>query len=44
MPEYFLALDALPQTASGKLLKRALVDQVREGRLAPEPVRWDRKG
>jgi acyl-CoA synthetase (AMP-forming)/AMP-acid ligase II len=42
MPEYFLAVDAIPLTATGKLLKRVLVDQVREGRLRPEPVRWER--
>ena len=42
MPEYFLAVDTMPLTATGKLLKRALVDQVRDGRLRPEPVRWER--
>jgi acyl-CoA synthetase len=40
MPEYFLALDAIPLTATGKILKRALVEQARDGRLVPEPVRW----
>ncbi len=44
MPEYFLALEALPLTATGKLLKRALVDQVREGRLTPQPVRSEGRG
>lgn len=31
MPEYFLGLDAFPLTASGKILKRTLVDMVRRG-------------
>jgi acyl-CoA synthetase len=40
MPEYFIALDAFPLTASGKILKRELVEWTRSGRLKPEPVRW----
>lgn len=40
MPEYYLALDAFPMTASGKVLKRDLVDLVRAGALQPEPVRF----
>jgi acyl-CoA synthetase len=40
MPEFFIALDAFPLTASGKILKRELVDWTRSGRLKPEPVRW----
>lgn len=39
MPEYFIALDEIPLTASGKMFKRGLVQDVREGRLAIEPVR-----
>ena len=39
MPEYFVALDALPLTASGKILKRALVEQVSAGAIRPAPVR-----
>jgi acyl-CoA synthetase len=39
LPEYYLALDALPLTASGKVLKRALVEQVTDGRLRPQAVR-----
>ena len=42
MPEYFIALDAFPLTASGKILKRELVEWTRAGRIAPEPVRWTR--
>jgi acyl-CoA synthetase len=41
MPEYFVALDAMPLTATGKMLKRALVERVRDGTLKPEPVRWE---
>jgi acyl-CoA synthetase len=40
MPEYFVALDAFPLTASGKVLKRELQEWVRIGRIAPQPVRW----
>lgn len=40
MPEFFLELDAFPLTASGKVLKREMVEQVRSGVLAPVPVRF----
>jgi acyl-CoA synthetase len=40
MPEYFAVLDAFPLGPTGKILKRELVTWVRDGRLAPEPVRW----
>ena len=40
MPEYFIALDAFPLTASGKILKRELVEWAKSGRIQPEPVRW----
>jgi acyl-CoA synthetase len=40
MPEYFIAMDAFPLTASGKVLKRELQEWVRIGRIAPQPVRW----
>ena len=39
MPEYFLAVQEFPLTASGKILKRELVAQVKAGTLSPEPVR-----
>ena len=42
MPEYFLSMEAFPLTASGKILKRRLVEMVEEGALRPEPVRWRR--
>ncbi|MBX9757255.1 MAG: acyl--CoA ligase [Beijerinckiaceae bacterium] len=40
MPEYFLALDDLPLTASGKILKRELVRAIVAGELTPQPVRF----
>jgi acyl-CoA synthetase len=40
MPEYFIALDAFPLTASGKILKRELVEMTKAGRITPEPVRF----
>jgi acyl-CoA synthetase len=40
MPEYFLELEGFPLTASGKVLKRRLVEMVLQGELKPEPVRW----
>lgn len=40
MPEYFLALDAFPLTASGKILKRELQAWAKSGRIAPQAVRW----
>jgi len=40
MPEYFIAMTAYPLTASGKILKRELVEWARSGRLQPTPVRW----
>ena len=43
MPEYFLRVDAFPLTASGKILKRTLVDMVKRGELEPAPVRYSSK-
>ena len=40
MPEYFLRLDQFPLTASGKILKRSLVDMTTRGELSPTPVRY----
>lgn len=40
MPEYFVRLDAFPQTASGKILKRELVEWAKASRIKPLPVRW----
>ena len=40
MPEYFIRMDAYPLTASGKILKRELVEWAKSGRIVPTPVRW----
>jgi acyl-CoA synthetase len=40
MPEYVLTLDEIPLTPNGKMLKRAIVEDIAQGRLAPLPVRW----
>ena len=42
MPEFLIRLDAFPLTASGKILKRELVQMVKRGELSPQPVRFDR--
>ncbi|MFT4115388.1 class I adenylate-forming enzyme family protein [Bradyrhizobium sp.] len=41
MPEYFIQLDSLPLTASGKVLKRKLAEDASQGRIKPEPIRFD---
>src|SRR5712691_5149065 len=43
MPEYFIAMTAYPLTASGKILKRELIEWAKSGRIAPVPVRWTGK-
>ena len=40
MPEYFLRMESFPLTASGKILKRELVDMHRRGEIDPAPVRF----
>lgn len=40
MPEYYIVMDELPLTASGKILKRELADWARQGRITPGPCRW----
>jgi acyl-CoA synthetase len=40
MPEYFLSLEAFPLTASGKILKRVLVEQAKRGDITPMPIRF----
>ena len=42
MPEFFIRVDTFPLTASGKILKRELVQMVKRGELLPQPVRFDR--
>lgn len=43
MPEWFIALDELPLTASGKILKRELTEMVKRGDLDLEAVRYMEK-
>ena len=43
MPEFVLPLDEIPLTPNGKMLKRAIVDWIVEGRVLPQPVRWQAK-
>ena len=40
MPEYFIAMAEFPLTASGKILKRELVEWAKSGRIAPAPARF----
>jgi acyl-CoA synthetase len=40
MPEYFIALEAFPLTASGKILKRELIEWTKQGQISPAAVRW----
>jgi acyl-CoA synthetase (AMP-forming)/AMP-acid ligase II len=40
MPEYFIAMTEYPLTASGKILKRELVEWAKSGQIRPLPVRW----
>jgi acyl-CoA synthetase (AMP-forming)/AMP-acid ligase II len=41
MPEYVLTLDEIPVTPNGKMLKRAIVDWIKDGRITPEPIRFE---
>lgn len=43
MPEFYLRVAEFPLTASGKILKRELVQMVKHGELKPEPVRFGRR-
>ena len=40
MPEYFIVMPAFPLTASGKILKRELIEMTKRGDIKPTPVRW----
>ena len=40
MPEYFIVMPAFPLTASGKILKRELLNWVASGRITPRSVHW----
>jgi acyl-CoA synthetase (AMP-forming)/AMP-acid ligase II len=41
MPEYYLAVDEIPLTASGKIRKIDIVERIRAGELVPTPIRWN---
>jgi acyl-CoA synthetase (AMP-forming)/AMP-acid ligase II len=43
MPEYLLTLDEIPLTPNGKIRKRDILDWIVQGRVKPEPVRWQAK-
>ena len=43
MPEYFIRMDSFPLTASGKILKRVLAEQARQGAIDPAPIRFAAK-
>lgn len=40
MPEWFIAMEALPLTPSGKILKRELTEMAKRGDIAPSAVRY----
>ncbi len=40
MPEYFLRVESFPLTASGKILKRELIEMAKRGTIAPTPIRF----
>ena len=40
MPEYFVRMTQFPLTPSGKILKREMVEMVRDGRIVPDPIRF----
>jgi acyl-CoA synthetase len=40
IPEFFVEVDEIPLTASGKVRKRDVVDWISEGRVRPAAVRW----
>jgi acyl-CoA synthetase len=41
MPERFVLLEAFPLTASGKVLKRELAAWAQDGRISPQPCRFE---
>jgi acyl-CoA synthetase len=43
MPEYFMRLDEIPLTPNGKMFKRAIMDWIEDGRVTPEPIRFEAK-
>jgi acyl-CoA synthetase (AMP-forming)/AMP-acid ligase II len=43
MPEYFLSVDEIPLTPSGKIRKRDVADWIATGRVTPVAVRFEAK-
>jgi acyl-CoA synthetase len=43
MPEFFLEVNNIPLTASGKVRKRDVVDWIADGSVKPTPIRWQAK-
>jgi acyl-CoA synthetase len=43
MPEYFLRVDEIPLTPSGKVRKRDVIEWIAAGRVKPQPVRFQDK-
>jgi len=43
MPEYFLQVDEIPLTASGKIRKRDVVDWIAEAGCIRMAIRWQTK-
>jgi acyl-CoA synthetase len=43
MPEFFLRVEEIPLTPSGKMRKRDVVDWITNGRVKPEAVRFQAK-
>jgi acyl-CoA synthetase (AMP-forming)/AMP-acid ligase II len=43
MPEYYLQVEDIPLTASGKVRKRDVVDWIAQGRVHPTAIRWQTK-
>jgi acyl-CoA synthetase (AMP-forming)/AMP-acid ligase II len=43
MPEYYLQVDDIPLTASGKIRKRDIIDWIAEGRVHPAAIKWQTK-
>lgn len=40
MPEYFVRVEQFPLTASGKILKRELIEMTRRGEIVPRAIRY----
>jgi acyl-CoA synthetase (AMP-forming)/AMP-acid ligase II len=43
MPEFFLIVEEIPLTPSGKVRKRDIVDWIGDGRVTPAAIRWQAK-